>query len=43
MEPLLGLVVGALSMIFFAIIMCVAGMIQDKLNAWLAQRALNKK
>lgn len=43
MEPLLVLIVGGLSLISVAIIMSVASMIQDKLNAWLAQRALNKK
>ena len=33
-----GLVLIPLALIFY-----VASMIQDKLNAWLAQRALNKK
>lgn len=43
MEALIVFVGGGLVLISVAIIMCVASMIQDKLNAWLAQRSLNKK
>lgn len=42
-ELLIVFVGGGLVLISLALIFYVASMIQDKLNAWLTQRALNKK